>query len=147
MVKETIGLASDHAGYELKVHLKVFLEGRGYGVLDYGTDSTESCDYPVYAGALARGIQQGDVQLGIGICGSGNGISMALNRHKGVRAALSWTSELATLGRQHNDANVLSLPARFVTEAEAENIVDAFLGASFEGGRHQRRVDLMENPS
>ncbi len=113
-------------------------------MVDYGTDSTESCDYPVYAGALARGIQQSEVQLGVGICGSGNGISMALNRHKGVRAALAWTSELATLGRQHNDANVLSLPARYVTEAEAERIVDAFLGARFEGGRHQRRVDILE---
>ncbi|PIE84137.1 MAG: ribose 5-phosphate isomerase B [Bacteroidia bacterium] len=147
MAKETIGLASDHAGYGLKAHLEAYLKGRGYAVVDYGTDSRESCDYPLYAKALAQGIGQGEVQLGVGICGSGNGISMALNRHRGVRAALAWTSELATLGRQHNDANVLSLPARFVTEAEAEQITETFLAARFEGGRHQRRVDLMENPT
>lgn len=137
-------MACDHAGYALKEHLKLALQDWGYTVVDYGTDSEASVDYPVYAKRLAEGIQKGEVALGVAMCGSGNGISIALNRHAGVRAALSWKLELAVLGRQHNDANVLSLPARYVQEKEAESIVRAFLEAQFEGGRHARRVEAIE---
>ncbi len=134
------GLCADHAGFEMKEYIKRLLEHRGIALVDYGTHSDERCDYPDFAHAMARGIASGEVQRGIAVCGSGNGISMALNKHPEVRAALSWTPEIAALARQHNDANVLSVPGRFVSEAEAEAIVEAFLSAEFEGGRHAARV-------
>lgn len=137
----TIGMASDHAGYQLKEALKPLVSSLGYEIKDFGTHSEESMDYPDTAHPLANAIESGEVAMGIAICGSGNGISMTLNKHQGVRAALCWNPELGELARQHNDANVLSLPARFIPQEMAEEIVKAFFAASFEGGRHQRRVE------
>ncbi len=136
-----IGMASDHAGYEMKEYLKAFLTMQGYQIKDFGTHSTESMDYPDVAHPLALAIESGEIPMGIALCGSGNGISMTLNKHKGIRAALCWNTELAALARQHNDANVLSLPARFITNEQAKEIVESYLSAEFEGGRHLRRVE------
>ncbi len=136
-----IGIASDHAGYQMKEHLKAFLSAKGYTLKDFGTDSPESMDYPDVAHPLAQSVEKGESEFGIALCGSGNGISMTLNKHQGIRAALCWNEELASLAKQHNNANVLSLPARFISEEQAEKIVLAYLNASFEGGRHQRRVE------
>ena len=140
---EKIGICSDHAGYELKEKLKVVLTGMGLEPVDFGTDSTASCDYPDYAHLLGYAIDNGTLVRGISICGSGNGISMTMNKHPKVRAALCWTSEIAVLARQHNDANVCSMPARFISEDLALEILNAFLDTPFEGGRHQARLDKM----
>ena len=132
-------IGSDHAGYELKEYLKEkFADQLDFS--DKGTYSPDSVDYPDFAHAVAHGIEEGEATLGILICGSANGVSMAANKHDGIRAAICWNPELASLARQHNDANILSLPARFITDNEAEEILNAFLSASFEGGRHDRRV-------
>lgn len=136
-----IGMASDHAGYELKEALKGYLTDKGFEIEDFGTDSTESMDYPDTAHPLADAVESGSLAFGIAMCGSGNGISMTLNKHQGIRAALSWTPEIAALAKQHNNANILSLPARFISENLAKEIVDAYINAEFEGGRHQRRID------
>lgn len=136
-----VAMASDHAGYEMKELLKTILTEKGYEVKDYGTNSTDSCDYPDYAHPCAEAVENGECAFGVAMCGSGNGIAMTLNHHKGVRAAICWLPELASLARQHNDANVLVLPARFISEAEAESILEAWLSAEFEGGRHVRRVE------
>ncbi len=136
-----IGIASDHAGYEMKEYIKEFLTKQEYEVKDFGTHSTESMDYPDVAHPLALAIESGEIPMGIALCGSGNGISMTLNKHKGIRAALCWNTELAALARQHNDANVLSLPARFISNEQAKEIVESYLSAKFEGGRHLRRVE------
>lgn len=135
-----IGLASDHAGFELKEFVKTLLAERGLAYKDYGTHSTDSCDYPDYAHALARGIESGEVDRGIAVCGSGEGISMTLNKHRDIRAALVWTSEIARMTRMHNDANVLCMPGRYITKAEAAEIVARFLDTPFEGGRHMARI-------
>ena len=137
-------IGSDHAGFRLKQRLIQHLKEAGYGVHDVGAVSEESTDYPSYAHAVAQAIENGSVEHGILICGSGNGVNMVANKHHGVRSALVWNEEVARLARAHNNANVLALPARFVQENEAERIVDAFLEARFEGGRHQRRVDKIE---
>ncbi len=136
-----IGIAADHAGYEMKEQLISFLDQLGYQVKDFGTHSTESMDYPDVAHPLAKSVENKEVDLGIALCGSGNGISMTLNKHPHIRAALCWNTELASLARRHNDANILSLPARFISIKEAEEIVKVFLNTGFEGGRHQRRID------
>jgi ribose 5-phosphate isomerase B len=136
----TIGLASDHAGYALKQFVKQYLEGKELKYKDYGTYSEESCDYPDYGHALAKGIEEGECEKGIAICGSGEGINITLNKHQGIRAALCWEPEIAHLARQHNDANVLVLPGRFITNEEADAIMDEYLKTDFEGGRHARRV-------
>lgn len=136
-----VGLCSDHAGFELKEHVETLLAERGLEYKDFGTYSTDSCDYPDFAHKLGEAIEKGEVYPGIAICGSGNGISMTLNKHQGVRDALCWSEEIAKLARQHNDANVLSMPGRFVTNEEADKTVAAFLDTPFEGGRHQRRID------
>lgn len=135
-----IGLASDHAGYALKELLKVQFESKGHTIDDFGTHSEESTDYPDYAHTAAKAIEQGSVDLAFTICGSGNGINMTANKHQGVRSALCWIPEIAALARQHNNANVCALPSRFISTKEALAIADAFLNASFEGGRHARRV-------
>lgn len=137
----TIAFASDHAGYELKKKLERYVEEKGYAVKDFGTDSEASCDYPDYAHPAAEAVEKGECAFGIAMCGSGNGIQMTLNKHQGIRAALCWLPELASLAKQHNNANILVLPARFISEDEAKKIVDAYLEAEFEGGRHQRRID------
>ncbi len=139
--KKTIGMACDHAGYEMKEHVKALLEARGYACKDFGTYSTESVDYPDFAHPLALAVEAGECYPGIAICGSGNGINMTLNKHQGIRSALCWTDELASLARTHNDANVLVMPGRFIPMDMAEKIVNAFLSTEFEGGRHCRRVD------
>jgi len=137
-----IAVCNDHAGYELKTKVVEYLQGEGVKKLkDFGAFSSESSDYPDYAHPMATAIENKEFDFGISICGSGNGISMTLNKHKGIRAALCWKPEIAALARRHNDANVLSLPARFVTESEALDMVDTFFAAEFEGGRHQTRVD------
>lgn len=140
-MEKIIGMAADHAGYELKEELKPFLEKMGYAVKDFGTHSTESMDYPDVAHPLAIAVENKDVDFGIGMCGSGNGISMTLNKHQGIRAALCWTPELGALAKRHNNANILTLPARFITAEQAKEIVKAYISAEFEGGRHQRRID------
>lgn len=138
---KTIGLACDHAGYELKEYVKQLLEKKGLPYKDFGCYSEESVDYPDFAHPLAEAVEAGECYPGIAICGSGNGISMALNKHQGIRAALCWTPELAALARQHNNANVLSMPGRFISKETGKEIVETFLSAEFEGGRHQRRID------
>lgn len=138
---KTIGLASDHAGFPIKEYVKNLLISRGIDVKDYGTYSLDSCDYPDFGHALARGMENGECQTGIAVCGSGEGISMTLNKHAIIRAALVWMPEIAALARQHNDANVLVLPGRFVSEEQARQIVDTFLETPYEGGRHQRRIE------
>ncbi|MCH5346916.1 MAG: ribose 5-phosphate isomerase B [Muribaculaceae bacterium] len=141
MEQKTIGLCSDHAGYEMKMVVEGYLEAQGREFKDFGTYSTDSCDYPDFAHPCAEALEKGEVYPAIALCGSGNGISMTLNKHQGVRAAICWNVELARLARQHNDANCLVLPARFIDTVTALAIVDAFLTTPFEGGRHQARVD------
>lgn len=136
-----IGLASDHAGYELKEFVKAYLDKKGLEYKDYGAYSEESCDYPDFAHALALGMEAGVCDRGIAICGSGEGISMTLNKHQHIRAALVWTPEIAGLTRQHNDANVLVMPGRFIGSDTASAIMDLFLTTPFEGGRHVRRIE------
>ena len=136
-----VGMASDHAGFELKAALKEYLSAKGYEVLDYGTDSGESVDYPDFAHPLADAVEKGNVSFGIAICGTGNGICMTANKHQGVIGALCWIPEIAALAKQHNNANVLAMPARFISVEQAKEILDAYMNASFEGGRHQRRID------
>ena len=138
---KTIGIASDHAGYALKQYVKRYLDDHGYTYKDYGTYSEVSCDYSDFGHALARGMEQGEVFPGIAICGSGEGISMTLNKHQCIRAGLCWIPEIAHLIRQHNDANVLVMPGRFIDEDTAGKIMDEFFATDFEGGRHQARID------
>lgn len=137
---ETIGLASDHAGYELKEFVKKYLDEKHLTYIDYGTHSTDSCNYATFGHALAKGIEKGEVYPGIAICGSGEGISMTLNKHQSIRAGLCWMPEIAHLIRQHNDANVLVMPGRFITTEMARQILDEFFATPFEGGRHAERV-------
>ena len=136
-----IAICSDHAGFELKSIIEGYLEADNKPFKDFGSYSAESCDYPDFAHPCAKAVESGECYPGIAMCGSGNGIAMTLNKHQGIRAALCWTPELARLARQHNDANVLVLPARFINPVDALAIVDAFLETPFEGGRHQRRID------
>lgn len=136
-----IAMASDHAGVALKTQLKEYLAQKGYDILDFGTDSEESCDYPDFAHPAAKAVEDGVADFGVAMCGTGNGIQMTLNKHQGIRAALCWRPEIAELAKQHNDANFLVMPARFVTYDEAVEILNAYLNAEFEGGRHQRRID------
>lgn len=136
-----VGLACDHAGYEMKQAVMQELDAQGIAYKDFGTYSTDSCDYPDFAHPLALAVEQGECYPGIAICGSGNGINMTLNKHQGIRAALCWTEELASLARRHNDANVLVLPGRFIPAELGCRLADIFLNTGFEGGRHQRRID------
>lgn len=138
-----IVVGCDHAGYEHKEFIKEKLRD-SYEVEDVGTFSPESVDYPDYAHRAAEFIQLGKAEIGILICGSGNGVNMVANKHKGIRSALCWNQQIATLARQHNNANVCSIPARFVTKEEAWEIVKSFLLEKFEGGRHERRVNKIE---
>lgn len=135
-----VGLCSDHAGYELKEIICGYLESQNIKIKDFGTNSTESCDYADFAHLCGAAVEKGEVYPGIAMCGSGNGIAMTLNHHRGVRAALCWDVELARLAREHNDANVLVMPARFISPEKAIAIVDVFLHTAFEGGRHERRI-------
>jgi ribose 5-phosphate isomerase B len=136
-----IAIGGDHAGYELKKELLTYLLEKGYEVDDLGAYSIDSVDYPDFAHPVAERVETGKADLGILICGSANGVAMAANKHEKIRAAIAWKKELAELARSHNDANIICLPARFITVDEAKEITDAFLDTPFEGGRHQRRVD------
>lgn len=136
-----VAICSDHAGFATKTAVIEYLKGEGIEVRDCGTYSEESCDYPDFAHACALAVESGECYPGIAICGSGEGINMTVNKHQGIRAALCWKPEIAALARQHNDANVLSLPGRFVSHEEAIEMVKTFLNTDFEGGRHQRRID------
>ena len=138
---KTIGLASDHAGFELKEYVKTWLEAKGYAYKDFGTYSTDSCDYPDFAHPLAEAVETGECYPGIAICGSGEGISMTLNKHQGIRAALVWIPEIAKMTRLHNDANVLVMPGRYIDTETASQIMEEFFNTEFEGGRHQKRID------
>ncbi len=136
-----LGICSDHAGFALKQQVIDHLRTKGLEVKDFGTYSADSCDYPDFAHPCAAALESGEIEMAIAMCGSGNGISMTLNKHQGVRAAICWNRELAELARQHNDANCLVLPARFIPAELGLELVDAFLATPFEGGRHVRRVE------
>ena len=138
---KTVGLASDHAGFPLKQFVKQYLEERHIPYKDYGTQSAESCDYPDFAHALASGIESGEVFPGIGICGTGEGVAMTMNKHQKIRAALCWNPEIAHMARLHNNANALVMPGRFIDSEMARKIMDELFATDFEGGRHQRRID------
>jgi len=140
-----IGIANDHAGYELKLKVVDYLHLKGYAIKNFGADTSESVDYPDYAHILANAVEQGECELGISICGSGNGINMTVNKHVGIRGALCWLPEISRLARAHNNANICSLPARFISEEIAYCIIDEFLNTPFAGGRHQRRIEKIRN--
>jgi len=136
-----IAIAADHAGYHLKDTIKEFLVLKGHQIKDFGTNSDQSCDYPDYAHPLAKAVNDGQFPLGILICGSANGVNITANKHQNVRSALCWNVEVAQLARQHNNANVLALPSRFIYKELAMEIVEAFISTEFEGGRHAARVN------
>lgn len=136
-----IGIASDHAGFEYKGKLITMLRKKGYEVVDFGTNSAESCDYTDFAHPLGSAIDNGEVDLGIALCGTGNGMAITLNKHQGVRAGLCWGTEIARLVKAHNNANVVVMPARFISYRMAVAIVNKWLETEFEGGRHERRIE------
>ena len=136
-----ISIGNDHAGPEYKKAIVEMLKANGYEITNYGTDSGDSVDYPDFAHPVALDVESKRVDFGIIICGSGNGIAMSANKHQGIRAALCWTKEIAVLARQHNDANIISIPARFTSIPQALEMVQTFLNTDFEGGRHQNRVN------
>ncbi|MCQ2153549.1 MAG: RpiB/LacA/LacB family sugar-phosphate isomerase [Bacteroidales bacterium] len=136
-----IGICNDHTGVELKKAISARLEAAGHGMVNFGTDTGLSADYPDFAHRLAAAVEGGEVDAGIALCGTGNGMAMTLNKHRGIRAVLAWNREIGRLAAAHNKANVLVLPARFITEDEALAAVDEWLATPFEGGRHLRRID------
>lgn len=140
---KTVGIASDHAAFPLKQFVKQYLEEKGIEYKDYGTHTEDSCNYATYGHALAEGIEKGEVYPGIAMCGSGEGITMTLNKHQDVRAGLCWIPEIAHLIRQHNNANVLVMPGRFIDTDMARKILDEFFATEFEGGRHQERIEAI----
>jgi ribose 5-phosphate isomerase B len=141
MEKVTIALASDHAGWERKQAVIEHLKKKGIEYKDFGSFSDKSTDYADWAHPMAIAVEKGEFTFGISLCGSGNGINMTVNKHQGIRSALCWIPEIAALARQHNNANVLALPARFISNQETNEIVDAFLDSKFEGGRHLTRIN------
>jgi ribose 5-phosphate isomerase B len=144
-MKKTIAIGGDHAGFEYKNEVINQLKKKGFEVKDFGPFSSDSVDYPDFAHPVAESVEKKESEFGILICGSGNGVAMTANKHKGIRAALCWGAELAKLSRQHNNANILCLPSRFISIEEAKLCVDAFLTTAFEGGRHNNRVDKIMN--
>jgi ribose 5-phosphate isomerase B len=136
-----IAIGGDHAGYEYKKELVVMLQAKGYTVKDFGPFSTDSVDYPDYAHPLATAVENKEFDFGIILCGTGNGVNITVNKHQGIRSGLAWNTEVAALIRQHNDANILAIPARFVSLEQAKEFVEVFLKTPFEGGRHQNRVN------
>ena len=136
-----IAIASDHAGYSMKIEIIRYLEEKGYEVKDFGTDSLDTTDYPDFGHPLASAVEKGGFPAGISLCGSGNGINMVTNKHQGIRGALCWNIEIAELARKHNDANICSLPARFINLEMAIEIVNIFLNTTFEEGRHRARIE------
>ena len=142
---KTIAIANDHAGTQYKFEIIKLLEKKGIKVLNFGTDTEESMDYPDTIHPAASAVENGKADLGIVLCGSGNGAQLTANKHQGIRAALCWNNELVALARQHNNANILSIPARFVSLYQALNFVEIFISTEFEGGRHQKRVEKIHN--
>lgn len=140
-MKKHIPIGADHAGFELKEELKKHLISKGFEVADHGCYSLESIDYADFAHPVAEEVESNEGMLGILICGSGNGINMTANKHQGIRSALCWNKEIAQLAREHNNANIIALPARFISVEEAKEMVDVFMETPFEGGRHERRVN------
>lgn len=136
-----IAIGGDHAGYEYKERLIEYLKAQGLEVKDFGPFSSDSVDYPDFVHPVATSVEQNEMDIGILICGSGNGVAMTANKHTGIRAALCWNEDLAALARQHNNANIICIPARFVAYESAEGMAKTFINEDFEGGRHQRRVD------
>ena len=139
-MNKTLAIASDHAGYHMKLSIITYLEEKGYVVEDLGTDSSDAVNYPDFGHPLAEAIESGKFTLGISLCGSGNGINMITNKHQEIRGALCWNKEISALARSHNDANICSIPARFIDLETAIDIVDAFLETDYEGGRHDIRI-------
>ena len=139
-----IAIGNDHAGVDVKRKIENYLSKKGYTVINKGYDGKESVDYPDYIHPVSTEVKIKKAQIGIIICGSGNGAAMTANKHKGVRAAICWSEEIAELARQHNDANIISIPSRFLSEEEIINIVEAFIKTDFEGGRHKRRIDKID---
>lgn len=141
MQQRIIPIGADHAGFQLKEAVKKHLESKGYSVKDFGCHSEDSIDYPDFGHPVAKMVEENSGMKGVLICGSGNGINMTANKHQGIRSALCWKKEIAELARLHNNANIITLPARFISEAEAIEMIDVFFSTSFEGGRHQNRID------
>jgi ribose 5-phosphate isomerase B len=139
-MNKTLAIASDHAGYHMKLSIVTYLEEKGYAVEDFGTNSSDAVNYPDFGHPLAEAIESGKFTLGISLCGSGNGINMVTNKHQKIRGALCWNKEVSALARSHNDANICSIPARFIDLETARDIVDAFLETDYEGGRHDIRI-------
>jgi ribose 5-phosphate isomerase B len=137
---EKIGLACDHAGFKMKEYLRIWLIDEGYAVMDFGCNSSESCDYPDFGHPLAQAVSNGICTVGISLCGSGNGINMVVNKYPKIRSALCWNKEIASLARRHNDANICALPARFISPGDAHLIIQEFLNTDFEAGRHATRI-------
>jgi len=144
MEKITIAIASDHAGYDLKEQIIKFLEESGYNTEDFGTLKKESVDYPDFAHPMTESVQSGKYKIGIAICGTGNGINMVTNKYKGIRSAVCWCEDIAIYARSHNNANICSLPARFISTEEAKTILHAFLNTGFDGGRHLLRINKID---
>jgi ribose 5-phosphate isomerase B len=140
-MKRTLAIASDHAGYQMKLSIIKHLEEKGYEVMDLGTDSSEAVNYPDFGHPLAEAVESGRFSMGISLCGSGNGINMVTNKHEGIRGALCWNREISRMARSHNDANICSIPARYIDLDTAVEIVDAFLETDYEGGRHDIRIN------
>ena len=138
-----IGICNDHAGVEYKQKLVKYLQSKGHEVVNYGTDTEDSVDYPVYAHRLAEAVESGEVEKGIALCGTGNGMAITLNKHRGIRAGLAWGTQIGRLVKEHNNANVLVLPARFISYSMANAIVRTWMETEFAGGRHQRRIDMI----
>ena len=142
-LSKPIAIGSDHAGFDIKEDLISFMDGKGYKYKDFGTHSKDSVDYPDFAHPVATVVENGECAFGILLCGTSNGVAITANRHKGIRAAICWGEEIAKLVREHNDANILCIPGRFVREGDAEKMLQIFMSTDFEGGRHQRRVEKM----
>ncbi|MDB5195895.1 MAG: ribose 5-phosphate isomerase [Flaviaesturariibacter sp.] len=140
-LSKPIAVGSDHAGYEYKSILIDLLKSKGHQVTDFGTNSPDSVDYPDFAHPVANAVEKGEAAFGVLVCGSANGVAITANKHAGIRAAIAWTEEIAALARQHNAANIICIPARFISIAVAEAITTTFAATPFEGGRHQKRVD------
>lgn len=140
-LSKPIAIGSDHAGYEMKAFVISFIEGKGISFKDFGTFSADSVDYPDFAHPVAEAVERGGYAFGILLCGSANGVAITANKHQNIRAALCWDDEIASLARKHNNANVLCIPARFISEDVAEEMVDVFMNTAFEGGRHENRVN------
>ena len=140
-LKKPIAIGSDHAGFDIKEDLLSFMDGKGLVYKDFGTHSRDSVDYPDFAHPVATAVESGDYAFGVLLCGTSNGVAITANKHQGIRAAICWGEEIAKLVRQHNDANILCIPARFVRDGDAEKMLDIFMNTAFEGGRHQDRVN------